>query len=52
MTIRIIEAVAIIAFCFAMGFAGKVGYSFGVIVGDMLLEKYIDWKKTWKKYKC
>lgn len=45
MTIGIIEAVAIIAFCFAMGFAWKVGYSFGVTVGDMILEKYIDWKK-------
>ena len=48
----IIKFIMLALFFFVIGFSWKLGCSVGKATGDLILEKYLDWKKTWRKNKC
>lgn len=50
MTIGLTHLIVLIGFAAFVGFSYKFGYSIGTAVGDIILEKYLDWKRTWRKY--
>lgn len=50
MTIGLTEFLVLSCFVAFIGFTFKVGYSIGAIVGDIILEKYLDWKNPWRQY--